>query len=175
MAKLLMVREGQREKHEDLTPVRTWGHALEIFDKEAMNPFGGGFARDCRQAMMTWHKLPKDMRDLWERELSIDPKHKGKTAFPLKGIIPPQMHIILQHYYPLYLKDEVFLDELFTRFPLWANPNWKPKPMRDKIQRGPSTYAKHVIQIIERANGEREEVKLLDKIRKMPMGELPAN
>jgi hypothetical protein len=95
-----------------------------------------------------------------ERALALAPPANGwqpgsKPKFRLKGVIPWQLYPFLTHFHPNFMNDEHFLDEFFTRFPRLANPLWKPKPDREKISRGISSYAKHVWRIIDEAGKEK--------------------
>lgn len=148
MAKLALVHESDEEPGGQL--VTTWAGAVEEFNKSAaLVPWSTD--GELRSAMAKWRSLPLEEQKVWERELAIAPLEPGqKTKFPMKGIIPIHLWMILDHFYPNFIKDEDFLDELFTTLGAeWANPLWHPKHPNDRRSRGPSTFAKNVLRILE--------------------------
>lgn len=127
----------------------TWAGALEVYNETAL-AFPDTPDGELARAMEVWRQASPEQQAAMERELGIAPLRPGeKTQFPLKGIIPIHMYMLLDHFYPNFLKDEEFLDELFTTVgKQWANPRWHPKPPNMRQVRGPSTYAKSVLKML---------------------------
>lgn len=147
MAKLALVHDSDEEPGGAL--VTTWAGAVEAFNASAaLVPYSTD--GELATAMAKWRSLPPEEQKVWERELAIAPLEPGQeTRFPLKGIIPTHLWMLLDHFYPNFIKDEDFLDELFTTVGKeWANPLWHPKPANDRKSRGPSSYAKNVLRIL---------------------------